>query len=113
LVAMKYHDEFEWDPVKAKANEKKHRGITFEDAAAVLADEQAEIFHYEVPDDPHSMEEDRVTTFASHPFDRSVILRVTWTDRSKKGKQITRIISARLATLEERKQYEKAIIKGK
>jgi hypothetical protein len=37
---MKYHDTFEWDPAKAKANQKKH-GVTFELAEVVLADEQS------------------------------------------------------------------------
>jgi uncharacterized protein len=111
-VTMKYHDEFEWDPAKAKANQKKD-GITFELAEAALADEQAEIFHYEEYDDAHSMEEDRHTTLASHPSRRSVVLKVTWTDRSVKGKRIPRIVSARLATRGERKLYEKVIAKHK
>jgi len=90
---MKYHDTFEWDPANAKANQKKH-GVTFELAEVVLADEQAEIFHYEEYDDAHSMEEDRHTTLASHPSRRNVVLKVAWTDRSVKGKRITRIITA-------------------
>ncbi len=109
---MKYHNEFEWDLAKAKVNQKKH-GVTFELAAVALGDEQAEIFHYEEYDDAHSMEEDRHTTLASHPSNRSVVLKVAWTDRSVKGKQITRIISARLANRGERKLYEKTITKHK
>ncbi len=109
---MRYHDKFEWDPKKAKANEKNHR-VSFDDAAAALGDEQADRFHYEEYDDAHSMEEDRHTTFASDPFDRNIILRITWTDRSTKDKQVTHIISARIATSKERKLYEKAIFKGK
>jgi uncharacterized DUF497 family protein len=30
---MKYHDVFEWDPQKAKANQTKH-GVSFDDAKA-------------------------------------------------------------------------------
>src|SRR5262245_61234245 len=108
---MKFHDEFEWDPQKAKSNQKKH-GVAFDLAAKVLGDEQAEVFHHEQVDDEHSMEEDRHITFASHPLNRSIVLQVCWTDRSRKGKQITRIISARLATRGERILYEKAITKG-
>jgi len=108
---MKYHDFCEWDPKKAKANEKKH-GVSFEIAAAVLGDEQAEIFHYEAYDDPHSLEEDRHITFGSYPFERSIVLYVCWADRSSKGRKITRIISARHATPRERNLYAKAI-KGK
>jgi len=112
LVTMKYHDQFEWDPEKAKANQKKH-GVTFEFAAQVLADQQAEMYHHEEPDDAHSMEEDRYITLASYPFDRCIILKICWTDRSRKGKQITRIISACKAERRERILYEKAITKGK
>jgi len=112
LVTMKYHDEFEWDPTKAKDNQKKH-GVTFALAAKVLADEQAEMFHHEEPDDAHSMQEDRHITLASYPFDRSIIVKICWTDRSSKGKQITRIISACKAKRRERILYEKAITKGK
>ena len=88
---MKYHDQFEWDRVKAAANRSKHR-VTFEVAKAVLADDQADVFHVEQFDDAHSMEEDRQVTIASHPADRDIVLVISWTDRSRRGKQITRII---------------------
>ena len=35
---MKLHEIFEWDAKKAKSNPKKHEGVTFDDAAAVLGD---------------------------------------------------------------------------
>jgi uncharacterized protein len=107
---MKYHDEFEWDPAKAKANLKKH-GVTFDMAAVVLSDEQAEIFHHDEYDDANSMKEDRNTTLASHPMRRSIVLKIAWTDRSRDDRQITRIISARRVTPRERILYEKAIAK--
>ncbi len=45
---------FEWDPVKASSNAKKH-GITFEEAQSVFSDEHAKLI-----DDPdHSEDEER------------------------------------------------------
>jgi uncharacterized DUF497 family protein len=41
---MRYHHFFEWDPRKSANHKAKHR-VTFEDAAAVLRDPQAEIDH--------------------------------------------------------------------
>jgi uncharacterized protein len=105
---MKYHDRFDWDPRKSEANRKKH-GLAFQVVAQFLADEQADRFHYEEYDDKHSTAEDRYTTYASHPLDRSLVIRVTWTDRSKKGQKITRIISARGASAGERGIYEQVI----
>lgn len=104
---MRYHDHFEWDARKAEANRKKHGGVTFDDAAAVLGDDQADVFHDEIHDDAHSIDEDRQSTTASHPADRRVVLVISWTDRSTPKKRITRIISARLATPNERKRYAK------
>jgi uncharacterized DUF497 family protein len=105
---MRYHDKFEWDFRKARANAGKH-GVTFEDAATVLGDDQADVYHSEVFDDAHSDDEDRVITTSAHPADRSIILIVAWTDRSTEAHKITRIISARCATARERKQYAEEI----
>lgn len=109
---MKYHENFEWDPTKAKANQKKH-GVTFDIAAVVLADDQADIFHREEYDDAGSMKEERIVTTGSLPPRRDIVLKVVWTDRSKGDKQITRIISARVLTRKERISYDKALAKGK
>jgi uncharacterized DUF497 family protein len=106
---MRFHDKFEWDPRKAKANARKHDGVTFDDAAAVLGDDQADVYHVEAYDDEHSTDEDRQVTLGSHPEDRRIVLRVSWTDRSAGKERITRIISARLATPTERKRYAKEI----
>jgi hypothetical protein len=105
---MKLHDKFEWDSKKARANAKKH-GVTFEDAAAVLGDDRADVCHVEVFDDAHSSDENRTITTGSHPADRGIILKVVWTDRSTRGNRITRIISARPATAREREQYVEEI----
>jgi uncharacterized protein len=105
---MRLHDDFEWDHARAMANREKHR-VTFEIAAVVLADKDGDVHHLEEYDDSHSYREDRYTTTCSHPDDRSVILRVSWTDRPSVGGHLTRIISARLATARERKLYAKEI----
>lgn len=102
------HENFEWDEAKAVKNLKKH-GVSFDDAARVLADEDAEKFHLEEFDAEHSEEEDRYVTTASHPDDRRVVMIISWTDRSTDNAKITRIVSARLAKPAEKKRYVKEI----
>jgi uncharacterized DUF497 family protein len=86
---------FEWDPDKSKSNERKHR-VTFEEASTVFADPMAVTIY----DPDHSDEEDR---FLSLGFsDRNRLLVVSFTDRDQR----VRIISARVASRRERKQYE-------
>src|SRR5689334_4611903 len=94
--------------MKAETNLDKH-GVSFEDAAAVLLDEQGSRFHLEEYDDAHSTEEDRWITTASHPADRRIVLRIVWTSRMTRGSTVTRIIGARPATRRERKIYEDEI----
>jgi uncharacterized DUF497 family protein len=87
--------EFEWDEDKAKVNLKKHR-VSFEEASTVFGDPLA----LTIPDPQHSEEEERFVTLGeSH---RRRLLVVVSTER---GKRI-RIISARVATRKERKDYE-------
>ena len=105
---MGLHENFEWDEVKAQRNFKKH-GVSFDDAALVLSDEQAEFYHVEEFDSSHSGSEDRYITTASHPDDRNIVLVIAWTDRSTEAASITRIISARVATTAERRRYVKEI----
>ncbi len=86
---------FIWDPKKAEANFKKH-GVTFGEAATVFGDPLAGI-----KDDPdHSDFEDRSIIIGMSQKFR--ILITVFTER----KDIIRIISSRLATKNERKQYE-------
>jgi len=47
--------EFAWDTKKAKANLKKHRGVSFEEGMTVFADPLAKIF----TDEEHSFDERR------------------------------------------------------
>jgi len=105
---MMLHENFEWDEDKAQKNLKKH-GVSFDDAALVLSDEEGGTFHVEEYDREHSTGEDRYVTTASHPDDRSIVLVIAWTDRSTKHAKITRIISARAAKPAERKRYVKEI----
>jgi uncharacterized DUF497 family protein len=105
---MMLHENFEWDEEKARKNLKKH-GVSFDDAALVLADEEADKYHVDEYDRGHSTDEDRYVTTASHPDDRSIVLVIAWTDRSTEQAKVTRIISARVATPAERKRYAKEI----
>jgi uncharacterized DUF497 family protein len=105
---MMLHENFEWDEAKAHANLKKH-GVSFDDAALVLADQDGDKFHVEEFDRQHSTGEDRYVTTGSHPEDRRIVLIVAWTDRSTESAKITRIISARVAKPAERKRYAKEI----
>ena len=105
---MMLHDNFEWDEDKAQKNLKKH-GVSFDDAALVLSDEDGDTFHVEEYDRQHSADEDRYVTTASHPDDRGIVLVIAWTDRSTENAKISRIISARAASPAEKKRYVKEI----
>ncbi len=92
--------KFEWDDQKAHQNIKKH-GISFEEASTVFADH----FALTIYDPIHSDEEDRFVTLGESERDRLLV--VVFTDRDER----IRIISARVATRRERKDYEKGIEK--
>ena len=83
---------FQWDSDKAVLNRQKH-GITFETAALVFADEN----RIERYDSIHSNNEDRYITIGCV----REILFVVYTERLDK----TRLISARKATPNERRDY--------
>ncbi len=86
---------FEWDPVKAKINLRKHR-VSFEEATSVFGDTLA----MNMPDPDHSLEENRFILLGlSHKLR---LLVVAYAERGR----VTRIISAREATRQERKQHE-------
>ena len=105
---MRFHENFEWDAAKERLNLAKHK-ISFDLAAEILGDEEADIYHIDEFDETHSAGEDRYVTMGSHPSDRSIILIDCWTDRSTDSRQITRILSARRADRHERKRYAKEI----
>lgn len=89
------NDLFEWNPEKAEANLKKH-GVSFEEAMSIFLDPLS----LTIADPLHSDEEDRfiITGFSANGRQ----LLVVHTDRNDK----IRIISARLATPNERRKYE-------
>jgi uncharacterized protein len=87
--------EFEWDPVKAKLNQKEH-GVSFDEATTIFRD----TLSITISDPDHSDYEDRFVDIGmSH---RMQLLVVSYTE----GKDKIRIISARRATRAERKNYE-------
>jgi uncharacterized DUF497 family protein len=86
---------FEWDPLKARANEKKH-GVTFTEALTVLG----HALSVTRRDRDHSVDEHRFLTIG--PSVRGRILVVAHTDRGT----AVRLISARSATRGERRHYE-------
>ena len=90
---MEYN--FEWDPRKAAANLKKH-GVSFEEAITAFGDSLS----LNMPDQDHSEGEQRFIVLGTSVRSRRVV--VSYTERPPR----TRIISARLATRQERRQYE-------
>ena len=86
---------FQWDP-KKNAQTIAKRGISFEEAATVFDDDLSITF----PDPDHSEGEFRFLTIGFSNQER--LLMVSHTDRDG----AVRIISARLATPHERRQYE-------
>jgi uncharacterized DUF497 family protein len=85
---------FEWDD--DKANLKKHK-VSFDEASTVFGDPLAKIFS----DDNHSSEEIR-EIIVGHSMLEGLLL-VSFTER---GRDLIRVISARVATRNERKSYE-------
>ncbi len=87
---------FEWDERKAKRNAGKH-SVSFDEASTVFSDPLALTIY----DPVHSNDEDRYITLGESQQGRLLV--VVFTDRNER----IRIISARVATRRERKEYEK------
>lgn len=87
--------EFEWDAVKAVANLGKH-GVSFGEAATAFSDPLSTT----ISDPLHSESEARYVLLGQTRAGRLVV--VVHVDRGVR----VRLISARLATRKERKQYE-------
>ena len=87
-------DQFEWDEQKAESNRTKH-GVSFAEAAQVFFDPGVVFV------DASSNDEQRDAVIG-YSFALRLVL-VVYTERAKR----TRIISARVATVYERKRYEK------
>jgi len=90
--------DYEWDPDKAKSNLTKHY-IRFAEAVIALEDERALTIR-----DIHSEGEDeeRWVTLGMDAFGRVLVVIYTWRADN------IRLISARLATARERRQYAKS-----
>ena len=88
---------FEWDKRKAWLNLKKHR-VSFEEAMTVFRDPLS----ITIPDPIHSEDEERGVIIGESIKKRLLV--IVHTDRGYK----IRIISARTAENNERKNYEKA-----
>jgi uncharacterized DUF497 family protein len=85
--------DVEWDDAKATSNESKH-GVSFDDAKTVFNNPLAVIF-----DDEHSDETREI--IIGHSF-KGHLLVISFTERENS----IRLISARKATKNERKDYE-------
>jgi len=87
---------FEWDPRKARRNRAKH-GISFEEAATVFGDPLGRIV-----DDPRHSDGEQRYVLLGHS-QRQRLVAVMFTERG----EAIRIISARPARRQERRDYEK------
>ena len=86
---------FEWDPVKARRNRRKHR-VSFQEATTVLSDPLGVTY----PDPDHSEYEQRFITLGMSAASRVlVVVHLEDADR-------IRMISARKANQSEREDYE-------
>ncbi len=88
--------DFEWDKKKEKINFEKH-GVTFDEATTVFYDEHA--VQYYDPD--HSDAEDRFLLLGMSFKLRAIVVCHCF----RKGETTIRIISARKANKEEKKEY--------
>jgi uncharacterized DUF497 family protein len=90
--------QFEWDPKKAERNLSKH-GVSFASAASIFLDPLAWTF----PDTHHSYGELRFISVGA-ATDGSVLV----VSHREIDEETIRIISARMATARERRDYEEA-----
>ena len=88
--------DFEWDPVKAESNERKH-GVTFAEAVTIFGDP----LELMISDPDHSEGEYRYLSLGRSVEGRLLV--VSYTEREQNR---LRIISARPATPAETSGYE-------
>ncbi len=86
---------FEWDPAKAEENHRKH-GVAFDEAASAFAD----TLSITIFDPDHSEAEERFVLIGLSAQNRLVV--VVHTERDDR----IRLVSARLASSHERRDYE-------
>jgi len=87
---------FTWDEAKAEENLRKH-GVSFEEGSTAFADENARLKH----DPDHSQQEDRFILLGFSAKLRLLIVCHAY----RESDEVIRIISARKATPNERRQY--------
>jgi uncharacterized DUF497 family protein len=88
--------DFEWDPEKDEANQRKH-GVSFDEASTVFGDPLA----LTIIDPDHSEHEQRFLTTGTSARQRLII--VAHTDRADR----IRLIGARAVSAAERRTYER------
>jgi uncharacterized DUF497 family protein len=86
--------DFEWDDAKADSNEEKH-GVSFLEAMTIFADPLSVTAY----DPRHADAEDRFLTMGTSIAGRLLVM--SHADRG----DVVRVVSARLATRRERKDY--------
>ena len=98
---MAFQYQFEWDPVKARQNARKHR-IAFERGATVFSDPNA----LSLFDKDHSDEEERWITLGVDETGALLVVSHTYDELAENRARI-RLISVRRATTNEKKQYQR------
>ena len=88
---------FEWDPEKARSNQRKH-GVTFETAVRVFSDPFALVEQDRIENGEYRWQ-------TTGMVDGALVLLVAHTDQEEDGIEVIRIISARRATSGERRRY--------
>ena len=91
---------FEWDKNKARINAQKHK-VNFDEAKTVFYNPLSKIFD----DESHSIKERREIIIGHSRKGRLLIVIFI-----EKGQNSIRLISARKATLNERRSYEENIL---
>ena len=101
--------DFDWDPHKAEENIRKHQ-ISFEEASSAFYDEHARIVY----DPDHSQDEDRYILLGVSEESRLLMVCHLYKEnddlRSVVDHRLIRIISARPATKDERRQYQEFLV---
>jgi len=90
---------FEWGPVKARINQRKH-GVNFEDAMRVFEDPDAR-FEQDRMDEAGELRWQAIGLVGN-----AVVLLVAHTVREEGEDEVIRLISARRATRKETHRYE-------
>ena len=88
---------FEWDPEKARSNQRKH-GVTFETAVRVFSDPFALVEQDRIENGEYRWQ-------TTGMVDGALVLLVAHADQEEDGIEVIRIISARRATAGERRRY--------